>query len=218
MTPSAHARRVLSPLERFTELIFGLIMVLTFTGGLSVAEVGREDVHQMFLAAVGCNFAWGVIDAAFYLISSVVETARNSSLLRAVQQTKTPDEAAAIISEVLPPKIMKALSPSDFQRIGVHLKQEPPPPDYARVSVRDLFGSLGVFLIVFTSTFPVVLPFFFIHNCRFALRVSNAIAIAILYFAGYMLAHYAGLRPHRTGLAMVVIGVLLVALTIAFGG
>jgi hypothetical protein len=43
MQPS---RRVLEPAERIAEVLFGLIMVLTFTGSLSVAEAGRDDIRH----------------------------------------------------------------------------------------------------------------------------------------------------------------------------
>jgi VIT1/CCC1 family predicted Fe2+/Mn2+ transporter len=58
----------------------------------------------------------------------------------------------------------------------------------------------------------------FLHDARFALHLSNAIAIALLFGAGHMLARHAGLRPIRTGIAMVIIGTALVSLTIALGG
>jgi hypothetical protein len=57
--------RVLEPGERISEVLFGLIMVLTFTGSLSVAEAGREDIRTMLVGALGCNLAWGIIDAVF---------------------------------------------------------------------------------------------------------------------------------------------------------
>ena len=44
-------------------------MVLTFTGALSVAEAGRADVREMLIGALGCNLAWGIIDAVFYLMA-----------------------------------------------------------------------------------------------------------------------------------------------------
>ena len=37
------SKRVLEPHERVAEVLFGLIMVLTFTGSLSIAESGRDD-------------------------------------------------------------------------------------------------------------------------------------------------------------------------------
>jgi len=56
--------RVLDPVSRATEILFGLIMVLTFTASLNVTEASRADVRLMLIAALGCNLAWGLIDAA----------------------------------------------------------------------------------------------------------------------------------------------------------
>jgi hypothetical protein len=57
------SRRVLDPIDRVSEVLFGPIMVLTFTGSLSVAEAGRDDVRTMLIGAPGCSVAWGIIDA-----------------------------------------------------------------------------------------------------------------------------------------------------------
>jgi len=45
-------KRALEPIDRLSEVLFGLIMVLTFTGSLSVAEAGREDVRTMLAGAL----------------------------------------------------------------------------------------------------------------------------------------------------------------------
>ena len=74
---------VLEPVERLSEVLFGLIMVLTFTGSLSVAEAGREDVRTMLAGALGCNLAWGMIDAVFYLMGCLAETGRGVMTFRA---------------------------------------------------------------------------------------------------------------------------------------
>ena len=210
--------RTLDPLERFSEIVFGLIMVLSFTCAFSVAEAGREDVRAMLIGAIGCNLAWGIIDAAFYLISCLTERARNATILRDVHRANTPEEAQQIIAGTLPSPVAGALEPQDFERIHQHLKQLPGASERARLTGENWRGALGVFLLVFLSTLPVVLPFAFLSNAHLALRISNGIAIAMLFGAGHMLAGYAGLRRIPTGLAMVAIGVALVALTIALGG
>ncbi|MDR3405968.1 MAG: VIT1/CCC1 transporter family protein [Chthoniobacter sp.] len=212
------SKRVLDPLERFSEIVFGLIMVLSFTCAFSVAEAGREGVRAMLIGAIGCNFAWGIIDAAFYLIACLTEHGHQATLLRIVQQSPDATQARQAIAEVLPPLVAEALQPADFDRIHAHLHQLPPPPERPDLTSEDWRGSAGVFLLVFVSTLPVVVPFMFMHNARLALHVSNAIAIALLFGAGYMLAGFAGVRRVRTGLCMVAIGAALVALTIALGG
>jgi VIT1/CCC1 family predicted Fe2+/Mn2+ transporter len=64
----------------------------------------------------------------------------------------------------------------------------------------------------------VVIPFIFVHNTLRAMRISNAIAIMMLFLCGYRLGHYGGHRPWHMGFAMVVVGSVLVAITIALGG
>ena len=80
-------KRVLDPIERLSEVLFGLIMVLTFTGSLSVVGAGREDVRTMLVGALGCNLAWGIIDAVFYLMASLAEKERGFATFRAVRET-----------------------------------------------------------------------------------------------------------------------------------
>src|SRR5205085_6595279 len=106
----------------------------------------------------------------------------------------------------------------DFDRVRQHLKQLPEPAERPRFSAENWRGAAGVFLLVFLSTLPVIVPFIFMHDARFALRISNGIAIAMLFATGYMLAGYAGMRRVRTRLAMVAIGALLVSLPTALGG
>jgi hypothetical protein len=215
--PSAHGR-ILDPLERFSEILFGLIMVLSFTCAISVANAGREEVRTMLAGALTCNLAWGIIDAAFYLIACLTERGRLTSLLRVVQQSSEPEQARRTLIEALPPKVAEALQPADFDRIRAHLKQLPPHAAHPGLTGENWRGALGVALLVFVSTFPVVIPFMIMRDARLALHISNGIAIALLYGAGHMLASYAGLRPVRTAVFMVIIGVVLVALTIALGG
>ena len=57
--------RILDPVERFSEILFGLIVVLSFTGAMSVTRTEHGEVRHMMVAAILCNLAWGIIDAAF---------------------------------------------------------------------------------------------------------------------------------------------------------
>ena len=91
--------------------------------------------------------------------------------------------------------------------------QEPP----SGAGRRGLRAS-GVFLLVFLSTFPVVLPFLFKHDVTRALRISNGIAIAMLFLTGYAFGRCAGHRPWLMGISMVMLGGALVAITIVLGG
>jgi VIT1/CCC1 family predicted Fe2+/Mn2+ transporter len=77
---------------------------------------------------------------------------------------------------------------------------------------------LGLCLLSFLSTFPIVIPFIFISDARLALRVSNAVAIVMLFCCGYAFGCRSGIRPWAAGLSMVAFGSALVGVAIAPGG
>jgi hypothetical protein len=211
-------KRALEPIDRVSEVLFGLIMVLTFTGSLSVYEAGREDVRTMLVGALGCNLAWGLIDAVFYLMGCLAEKGRGLVTFRAVREAGDPGHGQRLIADELPPVVASVLEPAELEALRVRLKQLPEPPPRAGLGRDDWRGALGVFLLVFLSTFPVVIPFIVMRDAVPALRVSNAIAVALLFAAGYAFGRLTGRHPFWMGSAMVVLGSILVGITIALGG
>jgi len=211
------ARRVLEPHERISEVLFGLIMVITFTGSLSIAEAGRDDVRTMVIGAVGCNLAWGIIDSVFYLLGCLAERSRNVLTLRAVQGARDSAAAQQIVAEALPPLVASVLGPSELESILQRLRALPPTRS-AGLSKSDAAGALGVFLLVFASTFPVTVPFIFVHEVSLAMRLSNAVALTMLLGAGAAYGRSIGRSAWAFSVGMAALGGVLVALTIALGG
>ncbi len=216
--PIKSSKRVLDPIDRVSEVLFGLIMVLTFTGSLSVAEAGRDNVRTMLIGALGCNLAWGIIDGVLYLMGCLAEKGRGLLTFRAVRTATNPTEAQRLIAEALPSVVASVLHPAELEAMHQRLKQLPEPPEHARLRQDDWLGAAGVSLLVFLSTFPVVIPFIFMRNAGPALRVSNAIAIVMLFLTGYAFGRMTGHHPWLVGISMVVLGSILVGLTIALGG
>ena len=212
------SKRVLEPIDRVSEILFGLIMVLTFTGSLSIAEAGRDDVRTMLIGALGCNLAWGIIDGVLYLMGCLAEKGRGLLTFRAVRNATDPKEAQRLIADALPSVVASVLEPVEMESLYRRLKQLPEPPDHVRLRKDDWLGAVGVFLLVFLCTFPVVIPFIFMHNAGPALRVSNAIAIVMLFLTGYAFGRMTGRHPWLVGISMVVLGLILVGLTMALGG
>ena len=216
--PIKSNRRVLEPIDRVSEVLFGLIMVLAFTGSLSVAEAGRSEVRTMLIGALGCNLAWGIIDAVLYLMGSLAEKGKGLMTFRAVRAATDPNEAHRLIADALPPVVAGVLTPAELEAVRERLKQLPEPPERAWFRKDDWLGSIGVFLLVFLSTFPVVIPFIFMNHAGPALRVSNAVAIVMLFLTGYAFGRMTGHHPWLVGVSMVILGSILVGLTMALGG
>ena len=164
--PEEKRRRVLEPTERFSEILFGLIMVLTFTGSLSAASSGREEVRTMLIGAIGCNLAWGIVDAIMYVMNSLAERGREPPDLPARSGTPRAPRRAPGLRRRAPAR--RRAGPR--RRRGLEL-DAPAPRGPARAAAGtprssgdDLLAALAVFLLVFLSTFPVVIPFLFMHD------------------------------------------------------
>ncbi len=209
---------VLEPMERISEVLFGLIMVLTFTCSLRLSGLDRGSVHTMLKGAIGCNLAWGIIDALFYLLACMSERGHNRKIFSQVRALAEPTAGRRIIIDALPPVLAANLPENDIELLRQKILRLPEGNQQKWLIRDDWRGALGVFLLVFLSTFPVVLPFIFLREPRLALRISNAIAIVMLFMAGYAFGRYAGDHPWRVGVLMVLLGAIMVATTIAFGG
>jgi hypothetical protein len=208
---------VLDPVERLSEVLFGLIMALTFTGSIHAASEGREEIRTVLAGAIGCNIAWGIVDAVMYLMTDLVTRGRVRRALDGIRRATTTEEAVPILADVLPAGVVRAMKPADFEALHGWLVRQPEPPKRA-LTPGALRGAVGVFLLVTVSTFPVVVPFLFVQEPVTALRISHAVALAMLFGIGWALGKYSGLRPLLTGFSMLGLGVVLAAIALALGG
>ena len=209
---------VLNPVDRVSELIFGLFMALTFVGAVSVAESGQAEIRAMLAAALGCNLAWGLADAVMYLVRTVTDRGRSLTLVRSVRAAADPEAARKLIEGALSSATTGLVSVTEIEAIRGRILALPDLPERPRLEARDLLAALAVFLLVVAATFPVVLPFVIFADVGTAKSVSRAIALAMLFFGGMALGRYAGYGSWRVGLMMTGLGAALVAAIMALGG
>jgi hypothetical protein len=212
------AKRFLDPMERISEILFGLVMVLTITCSFSIGGAGHTEVRQMLIGALGCNVAWGIIDAILYWLACFHVHGQNIRALQAVREARSPVEAHRVIADALPPVLAGVITSTEIEEFRRRLQQLPEPPQRPHLTRDEWLAGVGVFLLVVVATLPVVLPFLLVHDPRQALRVSNAIALLLLFFTGYLYGYHTGHRPLRSGLIMIIIGAAMVGMTIVLGG
>ena len=170
---------VLDPVHRVSEIIFGLIMALTFTGALSAATAAREEIRTMMFAALGCNLAWGLVDAVMYLVQTLTERTRNFTLRRRVRSAARPQEATRSLRKPCRaprypssvPRVWRTCA-SDSPRCPSH------PP--AAPGLDDYVGAVGVFSSRRPHDLSGVVPFMLFQQTALAMRVSNAVAVVTL--------------------------------------
>lgn len=209
---------VLEPVDRVSEMLFGLFMALTFVGAVSVATAGREEIRTMLVTALGCNLAWGLVDAVMYLVRTVTERGRSRKLVQSVRTAADAGIGRNLIEESLSPIVPGLVSTAEIEAIRARLVALPSVPEQPHFGRDDLLAALAIFLIVVAATFPVVLPFVFIGDVGTAKMVSRGIALAMLFFGGMALGRYAGYGGWKAGFIMVALGTLLVAAIMALGG
>ncbi|MFO1316753.1 MAG: hypothetical protein U1F58_14240 [Burkholderiales bacterium] len=210
-------RRLLDPVDRISEVMFGLIMAVTFVGAVSVATAGQAEVRTAMLAALGCNLAWGLVDAVMYVVRTATQRARNRALARQMLGADT-DTARRLLADAMPPGLAEIVGPEESDGIRRRLAAL----DLAGRPLlvpRDFLEAAAVFAVVVLATFPVVVPFMLTDDVGTGMRWSRAVTVAMLFVAGWALGRHA-LHPHpvRTGVAMAVFGALLIVAVMALGG
>jgi hypothetical protein len=208
----------LEPMDRISEVLFAVIMALTFTCTLAVETAGRLQVRTMLLGALGCNLAWGIIDAGLYLMTCVNTEGGKVAMLREIREAASNDTLRSILADNLHPAIASTFSEEQLDSTRRSLRQSPELPSRTFLTRDDAFAAVGVCLLCFLSTLPIALPFLFVGEARLALRISNVVAAIMLFFCGYVYGRRSGLAPLATAISMVAFGGAMISIAIALGG
>ncbi len=214
-------RRHLGPTEIICEVLFGLIMVLTFTlgAGLIVKE-GAEATRQILFGIIGCNIAWGLIDCVMHVMASMLERSRKSRLLKALQVADNENDGLKRIAEHFNPILTPYTTEDERKHLyAAFMKRLQTATTAPTVVLReDLLGGIAKFWLVFLSTIPATLPFLVIDDRFLALRVSNGLLITMLFLVGYRWAQETNNPPWQIGTLFLLCGLILIGVAIALGG
>ncbi|UNK50055.1 hypothetical protein MNR01_03170 [Lysobacter sp. S4-A87] len=214
--------RYLDPATSLAEVLFGLIMTLTFTlgAGIIIEDEGREGARELLIALIGCNLAWGIIDAAMYLVGVLFDRGRKRRLAQAIRAATDDSAACAVVAGELDELLGDVMPAVDRQslyaRIASHLRSRQ--DGVVALDKADLLGAFTSFWLVVLSSVPAAVPFLLIDDARLALRASNAVLLVLLFATGHAWSRYTMGKPWLVGLCFLVGGAALVALAIALGG
>ena len=215
--PGKVVESALSPFERGSEIIFGILMAISVTAAAEITAGGNADVRELMIAALGCNLAWGLIDGVIYLLQLQFERHRVHRMVLELRELKAEDAFRERVASEVPPLVAQAMTADSFSTIRRAVQ------GYARTRPaywsRQEFAAAGLICaLVFGSTFPLVLPFILMQEPWLALRVSHAIAVAMLFGLGWKLGRWSGASPLGSGALLALVGVVLAVLCVALGG
>jgi VIT1/CCC1 family predicted Fe2+/Mn2+ transporter len=212
-TPSA-----LDPVYRASEVIFGLLMAMSFIGSISVATDGQEEVRTLLVAALGCNLAWGLVDAVMHLVGAQTQKRREHALVGKLRGTSDAAAGRALIADEMPTVVAAGLGDDALERLRQRLSAMELPSKFSHLTGRDFGDAVVVFFLVVLSTFPLVVPFMLTDDTARALLWSRLTALGMLFLAGATLARYSGGNALLNGIVMATVGALLMAAIMALGG
>ena len=86
-------------------------------GATQIGTGGEATVRDLLVAAFGCNIAWGMIDAAMFLLQQQFGRFRTHRTMRELQVLTDDERFRASVREELPPLIGPALTPETFAGI-----------------------------------------------------------------------------------------------------
>jgi VIT1/CCC1 family predicted Fe2+/Mn2+ transporter len=218
---------LLDPIDRLAETIYSILILLTFTLAFRIFKlnpgefVSAEYVNELLIAAFAATLAWGVIDGIVYVLTEVLERGERHRILWYIQSADTEQEAAAAVADeldfILEPITGEAQRARLYRDVLDHLRDSEAQP--VRLKREDFVGALACVLVAIIAVLPSLAPFaLFRGDYALAIRVSNVISFAVLFYAGYEWGKYTGTNPWKIGLVLVLIGVLLVVIAIPFGG
>jgi VIT family protein len=222
LTRKSVIHRYLDPGDALGEAIFGLIMALTFGVGARLV-MGTEDVdtRQLILAAIGCNVAWGVIDATLYVLGSLFYRSQRARFFRTLKDARSETEALAAVQEEfgLDDEPL-AVQPEDQARLYQSILTLNTHSTISRVGLvpRDFISAVVVFVLVSATGLPGVIPFLLLDDSHLALRLSNVVLIVMLFLVGYWWGHYTDASPWRVGTTVMLLGLAMVFVAVALGG
>lgn len=221
--------RLIDPLDRLSQTIYSVLVILTFTlafrifnlGGDPTQMIDAEYVNDLLIAALGATLAWGLIDGLMYALMEVFQRGERHRLLSAIQAAESEQEGVAVVAEeldyVLEPISGEAERRKLYASVYAQLRSgQPKPVGFKR---DDLRGALGSFLTTLIAVLPSLAPFLVLqHDYALAIRASNVVSFIVLFIAGYGWGRHTGANPWRTGLLVTAVGAVTVAIAIPLGG
>jgi hypothetical protein len=208
-------RALLSPSDRHSEILVGLIMVLAITGTVGLETGSRKAVIS---AGIGACIAWGLVDGIIYVYANLLERGRIALAAREASTCTGEGCDIRTIKEELEGTIVDTLGERERHEVAQHiLIRLKPIENHTRATRDDILGGIAAGTLVFLSGMPILLPFLFLDGI-WAMRVSSAIGLIMLFAIGYRWGGYVGRNKFRTGAVMMGVGAVITGVVMALGG
>lgn len=211
--------RHLDAAGRLGEILFGLIMALGIIGAV---RLGVEDLsnRSMFIAILGCNLAWAVVDGVMYVLVELFERGRRYRVAHRIQSLSGDEKALELVQRELGERLAPLVSPEVLKEVYADVLQNVRAAGPLKVSMErgDVLGGVASAFVILVSTAPILIPYLLIPRTMIAVRISELIAVTMLFLLGAWWGKVVGASPLTVGFFLTLVGGALVGVTILLGG
>src|SRR5688572_963163 len=134
---------LLNTMDRVAEILFGLIMALTFTCSIGIANKEKTEIRELLIAAIGCNLAWGLVDAIMFLFGVIAQKSRSRTILEYIRTSSEPEKARKYIADSLPPVVATVTGTEELEKMRRNLISLPSSNQRIRLTTKDFKKEIG---------------------------------------------------------------------------
>lgn len=215
--PNPATPPLLTPAEIAGEMLFSSIMTFSILSAQRVAQGGNVDVAALVGTVASCNVAWGLVDAGMRLFNARVEKVRQQHQQHAWLQA--PDLGALRAALRVDPASADLAEMDDAALAAFRQRLQSSRNEHVlRLSWRDWAAAALVWLCVLLPTVPLLLPFWLQPDAARAMRISQVVAVGMMFVLGVRVSRWLGARPAVGGLLLAGFGVAITVLCIKLGG
>jgi len=211
--------RYLDHASRLGEILFGLIMALGIIGAV---RLGMDDLsnRSMFIAILGCNLAWAVVDGVMFVLVSLFDKGRRHRIAREIQGTPSDEKALEMIQRELGRDLDALASPEALKQFYGEVLRRIRTAGPLKVSLtkEEILGGVASMVVILLATAPILIPYLVVPKPLLAVRLSELIAVGLLFLLGTWWGRTVGAQPLKVGFFLTLIGGILVGVTILLGG
>jgi len=226
---SAFLEDLIDPIDRLTESLFSILILLTFTmtawivglSGNSEQSLDARNLLDLAIAALVTVIAYGLIDGVIYALLTMFGRGESHRLLQGIQAADSEEEAVAVIADnldyMLEPITGERERHQLYSHILVYLRDSQ--PRQIGLKREDVTAGLTHILVAILVILPVLLPLVVMRqNPEIAILLSNFISFFLLFFVGFRWGRYTGANPWKTGLIILSVIIALVLFLSWLGG
>jgi VIT1/CCC1 family predicted Fe2+/Mn2+ transporter len=226
---SAFLEDLIDPIDRLTESLFSILILLTFTmtswiisrSGSSEHTLTSENLFDLAIAALFTVIAYGVIDGVIYALLTMFGRGESHRLLQGIQAADSDQEAVGVIADNLDYMLEPITGDQErrllYSHILDHLRNSQ--PREIGLKREDITAGLTHILVAILVIIPPLFPLVAMRqDPGRAILASNLISFFLLFFVGYRWGKYTGTNPWKTGLIILSVIIVLVLFLFWLGG